>query len=293
MNRKKLLALYSLKWNPFSPDLPLEAVVLTPRMEDFCWRVQNLVEEGGFALITGDPGTGKSVVLRKLAQRLADMRDVRVGTLTRPQSRVADFYRELGDIFDVKVTASNRWGGFKVLREKWRAHLEASLVHPVLLVDEAQQMPSEVLSEVRLLSSTDFDSTLLLTVVLCGDSRLPEKFRQEELVPLGSRIRTRLQMDYLSREELLAFLKEATAKAGNRHLMTPELMATLAEHAMGNYRVLATMASELLVTGVAQEAHQLDEKLYFEVFGGQMKDGRRSTAKKERAMRASSRKSTR
>ena len=56
---KKLLALYGLKWNPFSPELPTEALYLNPKTENFCWRIeQALVREGGFALIQGDPGTG-------------------------------------------------------------------------------------------------------------------------------------------------------------------------------------------------------------------------------------------
>jgi type II secretory pathway predicted ATPase ExeA len=63
---KKLLALYGLKFNPFSADVPVEALQLTPRIESFCWRVEQLVGEGGFALITGAPGVGKSVTLRLL-----------------------------------------------------------------------------------------------------------------------------------------------------------------------------------------------------------------------------------
>ena len=50
---KKLLALYGLKWNPFAPDVPAEALQLTPRIESFCWRVEQLAGEGGFALVTG------------------------------------------------------------------------------------------------------------------------------------------------------------------------------------------------------------------------------------------------
>ena len=60
---KKLLALYGLKWNPFAPDVPVDALHVTRRVETFCWRVQQLVGEGGFALVTGAPGAGKSVTL--------------------------------------------------------------------------------------------------------------------------------------------------------------------------------------------------------------------------------------
>jgi hypothetical protein len=53
MNVKKLLSLWGLKWNPFSPELPSEALRATPQIENFAWRVEQLVQEGGFALISG------------------------------------------------------------------------------------------------------------------------------------------------------------------------------------------------------------------------------------------------
>ena len=85
---KKLLALYGLKWNPFAPDVPVEALHATPRIELFCWRVQQLVGEGGFALVTGAPGTGKSVSLRILAERLSQQRDVKIGLCSRQGNRL-------------------------------------------------------------------------------------------------------------------------------------------------------------------------------------------------------------
>src|SRR5437899_5656892 len=76
---KKLLALYGLKWNPFSPELPVEALRVTSALEDFAWRIEHsLVRDGGFALISGDVGTGKSVALRLLAERLAPLPDLTV-----------------------------------------------------------------------------------------------------------------------------------------------------------------------------------------------------------------------
>ena len=86
MNAKKLLSLWGLKWNPFSPELPSEGLLVTAKIENFAWRVEQLVQEGGFALISGESGTGKSVALRIVAERLAALRDVVVGVLERPQS---------------------------------------------------------------------------------------------------------------------------------------------------------------------------------------------------------------
>ncbi len=266
MNSKKLLALYGLKWNPFSPELPSEGLLTTPKIEHFAWRVEQLVQEGGFALITGESGTGKSVALRIVAGRLAALRDVTVGVIERPQSRSGDFYRELGDIFAVKLKPHNRWGGFKALRERWKTHVASSRIRPVLLVDEAQEMSPDVLSELRILCSADFDATSLLTVVLSGDGRLPELLRHEDLVPLGTRIRARLLTETATREELLELLHHALAKAGNATLMTAELMDTLVDHSAGNYRVLMTIGADLLAYGAANDLAQIDEKCYLEVY---------------------------
>ena len=264
----KLLALYGLKYNPFSPELPAEALYTHAKIEQFCWRIEHtLMREGGFALITGDPGTGKSVVLRLLAERLGRVREITVGAMTHPTSNLADFYREMGDLFGVELKPHNRWGGFKLLRERWISHLEGTLLRPVLLIDEAQEMQPAVLSELRLLSSMQFDSRILITVIFAGDGRLTAKLRRDDLLPLGSRIRTRLIMAYAGRDELIACLNHLQVTAGNASLMTPELMKTLCDHALGNYRVLATMAAELLASAAQQNITQLDEKLYLNVVG--------------------------
>jgi type II secretory pathway predicted ATPase ExeA len=266
---QSLLALYGLKWNPFSQELPIEALRVTPPAEDFLWRIeQNLVREGGFALVQGDPGTGKSVVMRLLAERLERLADLTVVALNHPQSNLADFYRELGELFGVTLKPSNRWCGFKSLRERWIAHLEGTRLRPVLLIDEAQEMNSMTLSELRLLFSARFDSRPLLSIVLAGDGRLAEKLKRDELLPLGSRVRIRLTMEYASREDLMACLEHLLSTAGNATLMTPQLRGLLCDHAAGNYRVMTTMSAQLLSAAVQRQAAVLDEKLYFEVFAG-------------------------
>jgi len=264
---KKLLALYGLKWNPFAVDLPLEALFVPPKLELFASRIeQSLVREGGFALITGQPGAGKSVALRFLADRLGRQPDLTVRALTHPQSHLADFYQELGDLFGVVLRPHSRWAGFKTLRERWLARLDTTDLRPVLLIDEAQEMLPAVLNELRVLASTQFDSRPLLSVVLAGDGRLADLLRREDLLPLGSRIRIRLVLEYASREELQACLEHLLRSAGHPTLMTPELVHTLCEHALGNYRVLTTMAADLLAAAAQRELPQLDEKLYLELF---------------------------
>jgi len=273
---KKLLSLYSLKFNPFSPEIPTTALWVAPPLESFCWRLEQQVGEGGFALAVGDPGTGKSAALRLLAERLGQLRDATVGVLTRPQAGLADFYRELGDLFQVPLSPHNRWASAKVLREKWHNHIETSLCRPVLLIDEAQEMNPLVLCELRLLSSADLDSRSILTVILAGDGRLTAKLESPELLPLASRIRSRLRAEALPPAQLLACVNHVIKMAGNPKLMTTGLLQTLCEHAAGNLRLLMNMANDLLAAACQQEREQLDEKLYFEVFALDPKPAKKS-----------------
>jgi general secretion pathway protein A len=263
----KLLALYGLKFNPFSPELPTEALQVTSKIDSFCWRIEHgLVREGGFALISGQPGSGKSVVMRLVAERLARVRELTVGVLSRPSSKIGDFYREMGEVFNVVLRPHNRWAGFKSLRERFVTHIDNLMLRPVLLIDEGQELQPNVLAELRLLAATQFDSRTVLSVVLAGDARLTDRLRQEELLPLGSRIRMRLAMDYATSEELQVCLTHLLDSAGNPTLMSDALKQTLCDHAAGNYRALTTMAAQLLMAAAERKLDHLDDKLYFDVF---------------------------
>jgi general secretion pathway protein A len=278
---KKLLALYGLKFNPFSPQVPTAALWTPARIENFCWRIEQQIGEGGFALVLGDPGSGKSAALRILSERLDQVRDLGVGVLSRPQAQVADFYRELGALFGVALSPHNRWNSSKALREKWLAHIEGSLYRPVLLVDEAQEMNSAVFCELRLLSSAELDSRSILTIVLCGDHRLTHRLDGSDLLPISSRIRSRLRLEALAPKELHECFSHLCAAAGNSKLMTDALVHTLCEHAAGNLRLLMNMANELLLAASRQEREQIDEALYFETFALDPKPARARTSARQ------------
>jgi type II secretory pathway predicted ATPase ExeA len=261
----KILALYGLKWNPFTPNVPTEALHVTPRLESFCWRVQQLAADGGFALVTGAPGCGKSAALRILAASLGTQRDVTVGVVSRPQANIADFYREIGELFGVELRPHNRFAGAKILRQRWQSHIQGTLSRPVLVVDEAQEMQTAVLAELRLLASTDLDSNILLTVVLAGDGRLAERLRAEDFLPLASRVRVRLPIERATPQDLQACLSHALRQAGAPTLMTQEVIAAICDHAQGNPRALMIMAAELLEAAAQRDACQIDETLFFEI----------------------------
>ena len=197
-------------------------------------------------MLTGDPGSGKSIALRLLAERLRALPDVLVGTVEHPQSRTMDFYRELGDLFGVPLASTPSTAGpdSKPPAPAGLTTSPPAAAAPSSSSTRLQETLSTVLCELRILASKDLDSKQLLCVVFAGDARLPERLRSPDLLPLGSRIRRRLTLELrLPRRGLAACLDHLLAAAGNPSLMTSELRVTLADHAAGNYRVLAEFSA--------------------------------------------------
>ena len=196
----KMLALYGLKWNPFTPNVPTEALHVTARLELPCWRVQQLAGDGGFALVTGAPGCGKSAALRILLRRrwprsaTSRRRSTAVRRPTSPTS-----IARCGELFGVELRPHNRFAGAKILLPALRqVTSEATLSCPVPVLDEAQEMQTLVLAELAFARPADLDSNIPLTVVLAGDGRLAERLRSDEFLLPASRIRVRLAIERAS-----------------------------------------------------------------------------------------------
>ena len=270
MMENNLLALYGLKHRPFTISVGVENLWVPPYAKAFIDRVDDVVLDGGFALLCGEAGLGKSKIMQVYAQRLKGLSsDIVAGVMQRPQNSLSDFYRELGDLFGIPLSTNNRYGGFKALRTRWHSYMASCFWRPVLLIDEAQEMSTICLNELRLLISENFDSDYLMTVVLSGDTRLLDRLATRELIPLGSRIRTRHKLQALDNETLRDFLDHQLDAAGAPQLMTQELKNTCVEHCGGNLRILCAIGTELLNAGADRDLRQLDEKLYLELFGQQ------------------------
>lgn len=262
---KKLLAVYGLKFNPFGPETPNEALVELEEISTFIWRIENLLTEGGIALIVGDPGAGKSAIVRMVEARLAAIPEVNLAKIERPQSRLTDFYFEIGRAFDIGINPRNRLHSFQRMRDEWRSHITATLHRPVVLIDEAQFLKDEVLDELRMLLSDAFDKRRILVLVLAGDSRLLERLKTPAFAPLHSRIHVKLTVKPRDEEDMRRILDHAVTAAGNPNLMTPGAKEMVVAHSAGNARAMLNLSNDLLYNAAQRDKAQIDEKLFMDV----------------------------
>jgi type II secretory pathway predicted ATPase ExeA len=116
-------------------------------------------------------------------------------------------------------------------------------------------------------------------VVLAGDARLTEALAKDDLLPLGTRMRVRLSLDYAAREELCACLDHLLAAAGTPALMSASLKQTLCERAGGNYRVMTNLGAQLLAAAMQREQMQLDDKLFLDLFATPASGGKSGARK--------------
>ena len=192
-----------------------------PHIESFCWRIEQQIGEGGFALALGDPGTGKSAALRISGRALGQLARCRRRCLKSAPSLSGRLLSRTGPPVWCAACLPITAGTVpKPCGKNGSHHIEASLYRPVLLIDEAQEMNSSVFPNCACLSSADLDSRSILTIILAGDQRLATRLEEPELLPIASRIRAACAWKPWPVPTAPGCLNHLLKTAGNPKLMT-------------------------------------------------------------------------
>ena len=220
---------------------------------------------GGFILLTGEVGTGKTTLNRCLIEQLPDSADVAI--VLNPALDSRDLLATVCDELQIALPAQEPRPGLKVLTDLLHRFLldnHARGRKTVLIIDEAQHLDFEVLEQIRLLTNLETHDEKLLHIILIGQPELAEKLARPELRQLNQRITARYDLQPLTLEETGAYIRhrlQVAGRAAGGELFSAGLVRQIHRHSGGVPRLVNLLCDRMLLGAYGQGSDRLDRGL--------------------------------
>jgi general secretion pathway protein A len=214
-----------------------------------------LKERMGFVVLTGEVGTGKTTLIKSLLREKEATQ--RLGVLYQTSVEAEDLLDLLLKEFQVRghfASRAARLGAFNQFLLSSHARGE----HVVLVVDEAQNLGSKALEELRLLSNLQTDKEPLLQVILVGQPGLRERLRHPALRQLAQRVTIHYHLRPLDQDETKDYIRFRLARAGGSGIFTTSALDKLYDYTQGVPRRINAWCDLALVAGYAEGRHEID-----------------------------------
>ena len=247
---------YNLQRNPFeiTPD-PSFLFPTKRHNEALASLYYGVTAHRGFVVLTGEVGTGKTLILRSLLG-LLQRRDVAFALIFNPTLTPLEFMRYIALDFGLPVACKAKDELIHVLNGFLLQRHQRGLT-TILVVDEAHHLSAEILEEIRLLTNLETSQQKLLQIVLAGQPELDQKLDSHELRQLKQRIALRCHLDPLgmneTREYMARRLQIAGAPAAGQIFSGPAIEAVF-RHSRGIPRLVNTICENALLSGYAKQA---------------------------------------
>ena len=258
------LEFYGLKEPPFSITPDPRYVFLSERHRDALAHLLYGVGKGGsggFVQLTGEVGTGKTTLCRLLLEQLPE--NTRVALVLNPKLSPVELLETMCEELHLDIDAKR--GSLKGLVDTLNAYLldaYAQGLRVVLIADEAQNLSTDALEQVRLLTNLETPTQKLLQIILLGQPELREKLNQPELRQLAQRITARYHLTPLDRDETEAYVRHRLAVAGGARVPFSRLgLRALYQRSTGIPRLINIIADRALMAGYAREQDSIGERL--------------------------------
>jgi general secretion pathway protein A len=260
------LKYYGLKEKPFEITVDPRFIYLSETHKEALANLVYAVQERkGFAVLTGEAGTGKTTLVQTLLSRL----DVKTKTAFLFNPKVendVEFLYSICEDLEIKMETGSKVDYLTRLNE-FLMECFSRKENVVVIIDEAHTLNPELLEEIRLLGSLETPSNKLLQVILLGKPELDNILSRPQFLPLKQRINVRCRLKPLTRAEMEEYITRRLRVAGARttHLFTPRALRNIFRYSQGIPRLINILCDNALVNGYAGEKKVIGDGVIREV----------------------------
>jgi general secretion pathway protein A len=262
-----ILAYFGLKSYPFDKHLKATAAVNTTPFSECLARLEFLKRRGGIMLLTGDPGVGKTIALRRFVDTVNE-------NLYRPlytpltTLRGTDLLRHLNDKLGL-VSRASKAVVYRQIQQELLDSREQRGKTVLMIIDEAHLLQVGPLNELRLLTNFKMDSFDPFILILCGQSDLKRIMDFSVMEPFAQRLALRFHMPPLDVAETIAYVASLMKLAGAREpIFKDDALAAIHELSFGIPRRIGTMAEDALTAAMFAQKRTVDADLVLKIKQG-------------------------
>jgi general secretion pathway protein A len=221
-------------------------------------------EGKGFTVISGEVGTGKTMVGQTLLRRLDG--NIKTVYIFNPNLHPLDFLHYICEALGIKIEQRSKGHYFSQLY-KYLIESHERGEKTLLIVDEAQSLSPDLLEEIRLLTNLETDRAKLLLVALLGQPELNDLLDRHEFRQLKQRITLRYHMRPLTKGDIKKYIEKRlkVVKAPNLNIFKPKAIKKIYEYSKGTPRLINTLCDNALLTGFSMDKKVINEKIIGEV----------------------------
>ena len=160
---------------------------------------------------------------------------------------ILEFYTHICNVFGLQPSG-RRASMFKSIHDHILNMNQTNHVHPILIIDEADKLANDILQEIRLLTNFNYDSYDAVTILLCGQENLLQKFGLSILESLANSVTVAVRMNTLKEEETYSYIEQRVNDVSEGHVIFTKSAMKLIHNASGGVmRVINNMAEHSLI----------------------------------------------